>query len=174
MSENKEFSFSEKYKLLLSLEGRKPEIINMHSVFIILSMANLINLSCQKELGKYDMQENRLVILLKLYKEKKSLQVSDFSKLLDISSATATSLCKRLERDGLITKVRSESDNRQVYTTLTKEGISFVESIAFSHKDWIVNLLDGVNKDELSQFFTLAKKISVELNSNIENISKKE
>ncbi|WMO16850.1 MarR family winged helix-turn-helix transcriptional regulator [Pseudoalteromonas piscicida] len=91
-----------------------------------------------------------------------------------MSSATATSLCKRLERDGLITKVRSESDNRQVYTTLTKEGVSFVESIAFSHKDWIVNLLDGVNKDELSQFFTLAKKISVELNSNIENISKKE
>lgn len=48
--------------------------------------------------------------------------VSQLGTRLHLDSGTLTPLLKRLERDGLVTRQRSEQDHRVVHVVLTQEG----------------------------------------------------
>lgn len=61
------------------------------------------------------------LVLLVLW-ESDNLTVSQIGDRLFLDSATLTPLLKRLESQGLVNRVRSSLDERQVYVTLTANG----------------------------------------------------
>lgn len=54
--------------------------------------------------------------------EKKELAVMELGNLLRLESGTMTPLLKRMEKDGLVSRVRSKEDERKVMITLTAQG----------------------------------------------------
>jgi DNA-binding MarR family transcriptional regulator len=59
--------------------------------------------------------------------EQDQVRVSDIGERLLLDSATLTPLLKRLERAGLLSRVRSTEDERSVVVTLTDAGVALRE-----------------------------------------------
>jgi len=55
-----------------------------------------------------------------------SMRSADLAEALGVSPSTATRLCDRLVRGGLITRVTAEDDRREVRLTLTGPGTKLV------------------------------------------------
>lgn len=59
--------------------------------------------------------------------EKDGLTVRELAEAIEIEGATMTPLIQRMERAGLVDRVRSEGDNRCLEVRLTKKGRSLRE-----------------------------------------------
>ncbi|HAJ66108.1 MAG TPA: MarR family transcriptional regulator, partial [Clostridiales bacterium] len=68
-----------------------------------------------KELG---LTYTQYIVLLVLW-ERDGLSLGEIGERLSLDSGTLTPLCKKLETAGLITRRRSEQDERSVRITLT-------------------------------------------------------
>lgn len=63
------------------------------------------------------------LVMLVLW-EKDRITVSEIGKRLYLESSTLTPMLKKLENSGLITRQRSEQDERQVLIGLTEQGVA--------------------------------------------------
>ena len=72
-------------------------------------------------LDKIDLTYTQYIAMLVLW-EKKQLTVKELGECLYLDSGTLTPLLKKLESKGLVTRVRSEKDERSLVVTLTQEG----------------------------------------------------
>jgi DNA-binding MarR family transcriptional regulator len=59
--------------------------------------------------------------------EHKTLNVKTLGKYLYLDSGTLTPLLKKLEKDGLLTRSRSDKDERELVVTLTEKGAALRE-----------------------------------------------
>ena len=72
-------------------------------------------------LDTIDLTYTQYIAMLVLW-EKKQLTVKELGECLYLDSGTLTPLLKKLESKGLVTRVRSEKDERNLVVTLTQEG----------------------------------------------------
>lgn len=56
-------------------------------------------------------------------------RVQDLAEALDVNQSTATRMCDRLDRKGLISRVRPEDNRRTVIVTLTDSGKQLVDAV---------------------------------------------
>ncbi|WP_028974788.1 MarR family winged helix-turn-helix transcriptional regulator [Spirochaeta cellobiosiphila] len=80
----------------------------------------------QPLLSALDITYTQYLILMVLW-ERDDQTVSSIGKTLYLSSNTLTPLLKRLEAKGILTRRRSENDERQVLISLTEEGQALKE-----------------------------------------------
>ena len=64
-----------------------------------------------------------------LHLSRKDATVGDISEMVDMGQANASSLCKKLEREGFLTRRRSCPDRRVVTLSLTPRGREAMERI---------------------------------------------
>jgi len=82
-----------------------------------LSMSKLY----RKLLRKLGITYSQYLVLMVLW-ERDQLTVSDIGERLVLDSATLTPLLKRMEAQGLVSRQRAASDERQVIISLTPDG----------------------------------------------------
>ncbi len=80
-------------------------------------------------------------VLLQLFRQ--NAAVGDISEATCMGQANASSLCKKLEQGGFLTRSRGESDGRVVTLSLTPKGRETVERIQ-RQLDHYLKLLDGL------------------------------
>jgi len=89
--------------------------------------------------------------------EHKSISVKDMSKLLYLDSGTLTPMLKKMEKAGLISRRRSEKDERMVIVSITERGEALQEKAAeIPSKMAECVTLDN---DEAMQLYTLLHKL---------------
>ena len=89
--------------------------------------------------------------------EHKSISVKDMSKLLYLDSGTLTPMLKKMEKAGLISRRRSEKDERMVIVSITERGEALQEKVAeIPSKIAECVTLDN---DEAMQLYTLLHKL---------------
>lgn len=87
--------------------------------------------ACSKEiikkykpfLDEINLTYTQYIVMLVLW-EKDNISVKDLGNALYLDSGTLTPLLKKLEKQGLMQRVRSVSDERSVQVSLTLEGIA--------------------------------------------------
>lgn len=72
-------------------------------------------------LDKLGLTYTQYITMMVLW-EKKSLTAKELGQILYLDSGTLTPLLKKLEAKGLITRKRSEMDERNLIVTITEEG----------------------------------------------------
>jgi len=90
--------------------------------------------ACSKEvvrkyrpfLEKLGLTYTQYIVMLVLWEEKR-MNVKSMGQRLYLDSGTLTPLLKKLENDGLISKVRDQQDERNVVIKLTSKGESLKE-----------------------------------------------
>jgi DNA-binding MarR family transcriptional regulator len=89
--------------------------------FALYAAGLAMNKVYRKLLRKLDLTYPQYLVMLVLW-ERDGVTVSDIGARLFLDSATLTPLLKRLESAGLVTRARSNADERQVVVSLTQAG----------------------------------------------------
>lgn len=87
------------------------------------------------------------------------LRMSAIARASGVTLATITVACERLERRGLITRVRDESDRRVVLVSLTPRGQAAYQYHAQFHHDLIDSALAELTGEEQEQLASALNKI---------------
>ena len=75
-----------------------------------------------RTIGLPDLTFTQYITLRELWATTGTLSEKELCKQLGLDSGTLTPVLKKLEKDGLVTRTRSKSDERVVEITLTDEG----------------------------------------------------
>ena len=97
--------------------------------FALYSTGLAMNKVYRKLLRKLDLTYPQYLVMLVLW-ERDGVTVSDIGARLFLDSATLTPLLKRLETAGLVARVRSNLDERQVVVSLTGAGRAMARDAA--------------------------------------------
>lgn len=85
--------------------------------------------------------------VLSILKRNPEISQKELSALLDIRSQSLGELLVRLERDGCINRVPSETDRRVLHITLTEQGMKAAGQ-AEENKERSAELFDCLSKEE--------------------------
>ncbi len=99
------------------------------------------------------------LVLLALW-EKDRQPVNDIARLLHLETNTVTPLIQRMERQGLVTRVKGEKDSRQRLVCLTDMGKALEEkakTVPTCMGNMLLNKLD--NPDSLTQIIPALDKL---------------
>lgn len=135
----------------------------------LISAMNTVKIGIQKIIEPIAKKENLTIIqLLVLFriKENEVTTIGDLYKEFAINQGNASSLCKKMEQDGLINRKRDSNDERVVILNLTVEGSKKIEDI-YKHFENLSNYLkDMPNEkyqviiDGMQEFNNLLKLVS--------------
>ena len=113
-------------------------------------------------LDKIDLTYTQYITMLILW-EKKSVTAKELGDRLYLDSGTLTPLLKKLEHKGLVSRRRSEEDERSLIVSLTEEGLQLRDE-ALSVPTEMAKC-GNLNAEEAQQLYKLLYKLL----SNTEN-----
>lgn len=98
----------------------------------VIYLLNDINIMFQKLFHEfyspYGLTMVQIPVLMTLKRNGK-MMVSELGRQLEIGSSNITPLCKRMENAGLVTRTRSQEDQRVVHVEITPHAIEIIEKI---------------------------------------------
>jgi DNA-binding MarR family transcriptional regulator len=140
--------------------------LEMQFSFSIYLASRLTIKEYQPKLDELNITYPQYLVLLVLW-ENNSITVNEICKKLLLNTNTLTPMLKRMEKDNLITRVRSIEDERKVMISLTQKGDELSEKAAlipnkviesFTTKDYVG--LEEIKKIKtlLDNYIEIAKK----------------
>lgn len=64
----------------------------------------------------------QLKMLITLYANKEAVSIGNLGKAIGVTGGNISNICKKLEKQGFVTRIRSEEDERVVNVELTEKG----------------------------------------------------
>lgn len=83
------------------------------------------------------------------------ITMSELSRMLLVSNANTTGMVSRLMKDGLVEKWALPTDRRVYSVAMTSEGRKILRHAIIVHKEWVDELLGGIDKDRLDGLIDL-------------------
>lgn len=124
--------------------------------FPIYSVSRLITRAYKPYLEKLGLTYPQYLVLLVLWEENK-LSVNKIGRKLLLNTNTLSPLIKRMEKNKLLTRTRSNDDERTVLVSLTEKGLTLKDRASTIPQDLLKIL---INDDvELSDVILLKKTL---------------
>lgn len=101
--------------------------------------------------------QSRILIALG---EDELVNIGSISNILGISSGNASNMCKKLEKEGFIKRIRSKNDERIVVLALTNIGISTKEKICEDINKKFKPIIDSKSKEDFNTIIIGIKKLN--------------
>jgi DNA-binding MarR family transcriptional regulator len=119
--------------------------------FPVYAASRLITREYQPHLEKLGITYPQYLVLLVLW-ETDGITVNDISAKLILNTNTITPLLKRMESMGIITRKRSDNDERKVVISLTQKGREMRSSASTIPQELVTGLQDGtLSVEKLTQ-----------------------
>ena len=90
-------------------------------------------------------RQYQALLAIKGFPGRDSVTIGELAEQLQIAHHSAVGLVDRLEAQNLIIRVASNEDRRQVYVTLTVQGIELLDKLVSAHKDELRRLGPRLN-----------------------------
>jgi DNA-binding MarR family transcriptional regulator len=97
--------------------------------------------------------------LLRHLRDHGPTSVGGLARALEITSSTVTTTCKRLERRGLLTRQRSDFDERVVEIRLTEQGVRRVDTGRQRRRAVLADLLGVLDVTEREELERLIERV---------------
>lgn len=125
---------------------------------------------------------NQLQTLLILELNKNTnLTLKKIDELLPIDLSSVSRIVQKFVKEGLVNKVKSETDKRSVHIELTNKGLDFLNTYYEEVVDLFSNSLKTFSKEEKEGFFTIYEKVggdssglNIEMKSILQEINEEE
>lgn len=111
---------------------------------------------CRPELDALGLTYTQYIVMLVIWAEK-TISVRDLGRRLYLDSGTLTPVLKTLEKNGLITRRRSQEDERVLMVTVTQQGMD-IQPQAQKIPGVVMDSL-GLTQEERAVLHTLLYKI---------------
>ena len=90
-----------------------------------------------------------------------SCRLADLATTLGVSPSTATRMCDRLVRKGLITRVRDDLDRREVNLSATPAGREVVDEVIERRRGEVRDMLQSIPPDARGNLFSSLQLLAV-------------
>lgn len=94
--------------------------------------------------GEVTLTQSRTLIVLA---SRGPQRITDIAADLGVAPSTATRMCDRLARKGLIRRHRTAMDRREVRMSLTRSGEDLVRKLSQSRRDELARYVDSIPPD---------------------------
>jgi len=91
--------------------------------------------------GEVTLTQSRTLIVLA---SRGPQRITDIAADLGVAPSTATRMCDRLARKGLIRRYRTAADRREVRLSLTRPGEDMVRKLSQSRRDELARYVDSI------------------------------
>ncbi|NRB67706.1 MAG: MarR family transcriptional regulator [Vibrio sp.] len=118
-----------------------------------------------KRLSKESGLTGPQLILMRSIRELGEVTIRELSNHTNMSQATATTILDRLERQELVTRVRSVQDKRKVHAHLTEKGIAVLEQAPMPLQQNFINKFQRLEEWEQSLLLSSVQRISSMMNA---------
>ena len=131
------------------MEGLSPRIDGEAIVDAVLSASRVLVAVAARSLGdvaeEVTLTQYRTLVVL-ASRGPKSL--AELAEAVDVTPPTATRMCDRLMKKGLIVRRHDRGDRRLIRLTLTKKGRELVDAVTQRRRTEIAHLMEAVPKDQ--------------------------
>jgi DNA-binding MarR family transcriptional regulator len=121
-----------------------------------------------KEIARHYGLTGPQVTAVKMLEGLGDLSLSALSERMSAKNSTVTGIVDRMERDGLVQRLRSETDRRVVMIRLTDEGKALAEKIPLESMQIFTTALASLTKDEREQLTKLLLKVTDRVAKEVE------
>ena len=101
---------------------------------------------------------NEFTVLEVIY-HKKRITVTDIKEKVLVASSSLTYILDKLEKKGLIKRLKSEFDKRIIYVELTNDGVRISDEIFPKHYEVLKKVFNVLKEDEKNMLTDLIKKV---------------
>lgn len=123
-----------------------------------------IDLHSKKLSKEYGLTGPQL-ILMRAIQEMHNVTIKELSNHTNVSQATTTTIIDRLEHNGYVQRIRSESDRRKVHANLTEKGKALLDNAPLPLQDSFVNKFHNLEPWEQSLLLSSVQRISSMMNA---------
>ena len=96
------------------------------------------------------------------------LPLSRLSEKIRAQNSTVTGIVDRMEREGLVTRVRSASDRRVVHIKLTPKGVHLARDVQVAPMDMFRDAVGTLNHDEARTLLRVLRKVARRVEQQVE------
>ena len=140
---------------MVAMEAFKRTLLD-HSKKI----SDCANLLLNQEAGRHGLTAMQLRLLLELDQEG-AMTVGEVAAQLGQAGTNVSTMCKKLEGAGLVSRQRSAADERIVMVVLTAEGKDQMAEINAVIEKKINRMIESVDENELNEMLSGLKKFSL-------------
>lgn len=98
--------------------------------------------------------------------ESGDMTIGDLSNKMYLAFSTTTDLIDRMEKSELVQRVRDENDRRVVRIHLLKEGERIIEEVIVKRQQYLEDILDQFDAEEVASLSVLLQKLHQEMKKN--------
>jgi len=89
----------------------------------------------------------------------RSIKISEIAELTDRRTHSITTIIDRMERDGLVERLRDNRDRRSINLVITEEGNKKLEAVTRPFLELLTQLASCYSEEELQLFIMLIEKL---------------
>lgn len=115
--------------------------------YLLRQVSLLVRQRGRQILSKFDITPPQFNALLELVNHGE-LTMGELCSRLYLASSTVTDLVDRMERNGLVTRVRDSGDRRVIRLRVLEAGHRLIEAVMDARKAYLSNVLQRVDHDE--------------------------
>ncbi len=104
----------------------------------------------------------RFDVMAALYRNPDGIMMSGLSRVLMVSNGNVTGIVERLVKDHLAVRSQRDGDRRTWIIRLTDAGVNHFEMMANVHEQWIDELLQNIDPDNVDM-------LNTQLSGNLKN-----
>ena len=135
-------------------DGATPFVIEESTAHLVSLAGRLFARALQERLGRYGVSVAQWSMLLLLWEEE-SLTQKELSRRQQIEEPTAARTLQRMERDGLIRRVRDKEDSRRRRVVLTERGRELCGELVPAALEVNALATHGLSDDEKKRLVSL-------------------
>lgn len=141
--------------------GKEPQM-TIQAYYQLRLVYNLLNKIGGANIEKLGIRTAYYGVLYAL-KDGEKISSSELSQRVLSGLSNLTSLIDRMERDGLVTRLRDEKDRRKTLLKLTEAGERISQKVVSPHLEWIMKTMEVFSENELEEFSHLLEILWKEL-----------
>jgi DNA-binding MarR family transcriptional regulator len=126
--------------------------------YVINHLARLFAQALYRRIAPHGISTGQFPVLLMLW-EQEGVTQARLAERLAVEQPTMANTLKRMERDGLITRVPDPGDRRQAHVHLTPRGRALEDVLTASARETNAAALAGLNVEERQHFLALARRV---------------
>ncbi len=141
-------------------KGTPHEILAVNTYIKLIRASDSLRSRLISTLTKHNLSESQFYALDALF-HLGPLPQKEISKKISCSDGNITMVVDNLEREGLVTRKRSETDRRVFFVHITKKGEKKINSVLPLMVHKITKALSVLNEAELEELPLSSKKIGI-------------
>lgn len=105
------------------------------------------------------------VWVLDFLKDEKSAQMNELATYMKLKFSSATGLIDRMVKHQLVKRVRSETDRRVVFISITSKGKKILQEIYKQKRNGIMRLFGRLGSEDRMEYMNLIEKLVKDLST---------